>query len=226
MSGRLLVVTPLKFEMNAICGYLQRKGVQGSVVPGKTESLYFHELGLELAVGGHGKAKLAAVTQYLIARGERPEALVVAGAAGALVEEVHIGDVVVATETVEHDYKMRFGRTRPAPRHPGDQKLQRLVMAAHPPVAGYRIHGGAVASGDEDIVDKDRAQKLFQETGALCVAWEGAGGYKAAAFNEVPFLEIRAITDTADSSIMEDFAGTLASSLDNLGRAVWEWRQN
>ena len=33
MSGRLLVVTPLKFEMNAICGYLQRKGVQGSVMP-------------------------------------------------------------------------------------------------------------------------------------------------------------------------------------------------
>lgn len=226
MIGRLLVVAPLDFEMKAICGYLQDQGVRGTGVPGRTEALYFTELDLEIAVGGHGKAKLAAVTQYLIARGERPKAVVVAGAAGALDRKLNIGDVVLGTETVEHDYKMRFGRERPAPRHPGDPELQRQVRAAHPQDAGYRIHEGAIASGDEDIVKRRRARQLLRETGALCVAWEGAGGYKAAAFNDLPFLELRAITDNADSSAMADLAGTLSSSLANLGRALWEWRRS
>lgn len=225
MKGRLLVVSPLLFEMKAICGYFHGQGLRGTSVPGKTEALYFEALNLELAVGGHGKAKLAAITQYLVSRGEEPEAVIVAGAAGALHDDLRIGDVVVATETVEHDYKMRFGRTRSAPRHQGDRKLQRLVKAAHPVDANYRIHGGAVASGDEDIVEQSRARELYSQTGAVCVAWEGAGGFKAAAFNGLPFLEMRAITDTADSSAMEDFAKTLGPALGNLGRALWEWRR-
>ena len=224
MKGRLLVVAPLLFEMKAICGYFQGQGQRGEPVPGKTEALFFAGLNLEIAVGGHGKAKLAAITQYLIARGDLPHAVIVAGAAGALHDQANLGDVVVATETVEHDYKMRFGKTRSAPRHQGDRKLQRLVKAAHPLDANYRIFGGAVASGDEDIVDRERARKLHLETGAVCVAWEGAGGFKAAAFHDLPFLEMRAITDTADSSAMEDFAETLRPALANLGRALYEWR--
>ena len=46
-------------------------------------------------------------------------------------------------------------------------------------------------------------------TGALAVAWEGAGGARACHFSGIPFLEIRGITDSADSDAASDFRATL-----------------
>jgi adenosylhomocysteine nucleosidase len=69
----------------------------------------------------------------------------------------------------------------------------------------YQVHIGAIASGDEDIIDPDRAGELFAKTSALAVAWEGAGAARASHFNKIPYLEIRAITDSADKNATEDF---------------------
>ena len=54
------------------------------------------------------------------------------------------------------------------------------------------------ASGDEDIADSKRREAIRKKTGALAVAWEGAGGARACKFSGVPFLEIRGVSDRAD----------------------------
>ena len=54
------------------------------------------------------KVQLALQSQYLVDRLGQVEALLCVGAAGSLSEQLRLGDVVVATTTVEHDYKLRF----------------------------------------------------------------------------------------------------------------------
>ena len=51
--------------------------------------------------------QFAVQAQYLIDRFPSVELVIGAGAAGSLAPELSIGDVVVGTETVEHDYRQR-----------------------------------------------------------------------------------------------------------------------
>ena len=87
----------------------------------------------------------------------------------------------------------------------------------------FPIHFGTVASGDEDIVDKVRKKNLHQATGAIAVAWEGAGGARACRFNDVPFVEVRGITDAADESASSDFEENLAAAMGNIASFIIAW---
>lgn len=122
--------------------------------------------------------------------------------------------MVVAEKTIEHDFKIRFF-VRPEPEFPGDPKL--IAQLQRENDFSFRVHFGVIASGDEDIVDAARARELRAQTSAIAVAWEGAGGARAAKFNKVPFLEIRGITDTADSGAPIDFSANLKVAMSNVG---------
>lgn len=60
-------------------------------------------------------------------------------------------------------------------------------------------------------------------TGAHVVAWEGAGGAKAAQLNDLPFLEIRAVTDAADGEALDSYRVHLADAVANIGRVLLPW---
>ena len=48
------------------------------------------------------------------------------------------------------------------------------------------------------MIDSQRTKELRELWKALAVAWEGVGGARASAFSDVPYLENRGATDTAD----------------------------
>ena len=56
------------------------------------------------------------------------------------------------------------------------------------------------------------------------MAWEGAGGARACRFNQIAFLELRAITDTADHDAPGDFAANLQIAMANAAALVNLWR--
>jgi adenosylhomocysteine nucleosidase len=87
----------------------------------------------------------------------------------------------------------------------------------------FQVHFGSIASGDEDVVDTARRQAIQEVTGALAVAWEGAGGARASQFNGLPFVEIRGITDSADSTAATDFESNLSLSLGNVAKLITMW---
>jgi len=182
----------------------------------------FPELNLTLARGGVGKADFAVRTQHLLDCCSDWNLVICAGAAGGLVDDLTIGDVVVATTTVEHDYNNKFSR-RPRPRFDGAQAiitpLQNLSLLAH----SFKVEFGVVASGDEDIVAAERRKSLREATGALAVAWEGAGGARACAFSQVPFIEIRGLTDAADHTAPSDFEKNLEVALGNVATLITTW---
>ena len=73
------------------------------------------------------------------------------------------------------------------------------------------------------MVEIDRKRVLHASTGALAVAWEGAGGARACAFNRIPFVEIRGVTDTADHNAASDFEENLEVAMRNLATLITCW---
>lgn len=103
------------------------------------------------------------------------------------------------------------------------QLVDEFRLAASQIGSQFRVLFGAIASGDEDIIDPARAAELQEATGALCVAWEGAGAARAARFSGLHFLEVRAITDGANHTAAVDFQTNLRHSMPNLAQILLKW---
>lgn len=120
--------------------------------------------------------------------------LIRVGSAGALIPEVKIRDVVLASSasTTNAFNRNRFRGFDYAPA--ADFKLLSLAHAA------AKKHGidplvGNVLSSDI-FYDETNTQELFAKAGTLCVEMEAAGLYTAAAFARVRALAILTISDS------------------------------
>ncbi len=217
---KTLLVTPMQEELDHILGACAAESLQSqSSRVGRLPVSVLPELGLTLARGGTGKAQYALQTQHLLDASPDWQLVICAGAAGALIESLAIGDVVVATETIEHDYHNKFSET-PLPSFKGNCQVIERLKKVMLPSADFDVHFGPIASGDEDIVALVRAKALYRQTGALAAAWEGAGGARACQFSNVPFLEIRGVTDSADHNAPADFAANLKIAMQNVAKLI------
>jgi adenosylhomocysteine nucleosidase len=215
----ILAVLPIPEEVDCFLQACAEKEVEArACLLGKLPVRHSPQLGLTVACGGLGKTEFAVRTQHLIDAGPAWDLVICAGAAGALVGELAAGDVVVATETVEHDIRNRFGKPH-LPRF----RCAEMKGVAPPSGAAFRVHRGPIASGDEDVVDVGRRAEVQRLTGALAVAWEGAGGARACRFSGIPFVEVRGVTDNADSSAASDFEANLRTAMRNVAVLVVSW---
>jgi adenosylhomocysteine nucleosidase len=215
MLRNALVVLPLQSEFRFFTESLKSFGFSSQAslygpVPVET----FEGLNLICAVGGHGKVQFGIQTQFLLHQLKDISRIFCVGAAGGL-HGVSVFDLVLAEHTVEHDYTLRFS-PEPPPRFPGCASTrENLKSRAATMDFPFRVHCGLVASGDEDVVSKERAAELHEKTKALAVAWEGAGGARAALFNGKPYLEVRGITDVADTAAPVDFRANLKKAMEH-----------
>jgi len=121
--------------------------------------------------------------------------------------------VVVATETVEHDFNLKFIK-RDKPCFKSDSVLLDAFKGLK--ADGIGLHFGPVASGDEDVLSLERSSAIQKDTGALVTAWEGVGGARVCEFLSYPYIEVRAVSDTADGSSAKDFKENLSKSMANI----------
>jgi len=222
MSQNILVVTPLQEEYNDLYESLTSMGLESHKDKiGKLDVHHFPELNVTLARGGHGKTQFGIQTQYLL--DHAPFDLVIcAGAAGALAPEVRVGDVIVATTTVEHDYNLKFVK-RPNPQFAGNANSIKQLKALPFVEADFNVHFGIMAGGDEDVIEIERGTQLRELHNALAVAWEGVGGARACAFSEVPYLELRGATDTANHEAPVVFDTNLKIVMRNIAWLLVHW---
>ena len=199
--GPILILTPLPAENKALTAALKA----------------FAPKQLRCAVGGHGKVAFALAAQQLIQE-LKPRLIIGAGGAGALSPAVKLLDVVVAEAIVEHDFHMKF-MPRPKPRFACEASLVEELRCHK---GATKLHFGTLASGDEDIVDRERAAALHRETQALAVTWESAGLARAALRMRTPFLELRVVTDSASAEAKAEFLKNLQEGMRHLA-AVIEW---
>ncbi len=222
MFKSILIVTPLQEELDNLYNSLFVLGLTSHPDKiGKLDVHCFPEIDVTLARGGHGKTQFGIQAQHLLDHAKFDLVLCV-GAAGALAPEVRIGDLIVATSTLEHDYNIKFV-VRPKPQFAGDAKSIEQIKALDLSDADFKVHFGIMAGGDEDVIEVARGAELYKAHNALAVAWEGIGGARAAAFSEVPYLEIRGVTDTANHEAPVVFDANLKIVMKNIAFLLYQW---
>ncbi|MCI9488303.1 MAG: 5'-methylthioadenosine/adenosylhomocysteine nucleosidase [Lachnospiraceae bacterium] len=140
-------------------------------------------------------------------------AVVNTGIAGSLQARINIGDIVLSTDTLQHDVEAEaFGY--PAgqiPRmdtlaFPADGRLlacaEECCSLVNPDIRTFR---GRVLSGDQFIADGKKKEWLVKTFDGCCTEMEGAAIGQAAYLNGIPFLVVRAISDKADGSASVDY---------------------
>ena len=222
LEPRILILCPLAREWSFLVKTFEATRHVKHLHDLKIEAAYLPEWRSLVAPAGHGKTQFAVQAQYLIGRFPSTALVICAGAAGSLASQLSVGDVVVGTATVEHDYRLLFA-SRPPPRFPGHgPSIDALRGLAHG-ISGFQVAFDVIASGDEDVVTSERAQAIRGQTGAACVAWEGTGAARAALFNGIGSLEIRAITDAADKEAPQRFDVNLPIAMANLASLLRLW---
>ena len=218
----ILLLTPLRDELTPLLKAFEVMGYHP--MPKNVGNFTIYEieaLRLLLAQGGHGKAQFAVHTQHILDSIPHVSLVICAGAAGGIGDSVNIGDIVIATSTIEHDYQLKFAK-RPLPNFEGSLFHIKQIESLNTWHHSFKIHFGGIASGDEDIVERGRAQELYGLTGALAVAWEGAGGARASRFMGIPYLEIRGLTDVADNDAPVVFDENLKVIMPRIAALVLE----
>lgn len=161
---------------------------------------------------GIGKVNAGICTQIL-ADVYQVDAVINTGIAGSLKTEINIGDVVISTDTLQHDMDATGFGYEPGviPRmetscFPADPELLKQAEAAcREAVPKIQVFAGRVVSGDQFISDKKVKERIVRQFGGMCTEMEGAAIAQAAWLNGIPFVVIRAISDKADDSATMDY---------------------
>lgn len=200
-----LITTPLPAELSILSKTLKKSW---SHTTDKCEDLpfiHFPEKNIFLTLGGHGKVDMALKTQFWCQKLSIKSGVMCVGSAGSLSTSSQPGDVIIAETTIEHDVKNLFLK-KELPSFAIHSRWKDLI-SQHP--LPPRFSWGSLASGDEDVLAPERRSELQLKTGAMAVAWEGAGAARACLFLKIPFCEVRGITDASGTSIQHDFTKNL-----------------
>lgn len=182
-----------------------------------------------LGLTGIGKVAAATTTTTLVEH-FGIQKLVFTGVAGGIGPGVHVGDVVVAQQFLQHDMDVRplFPRWQvPGYGSPSfvcdAQLVQALEVAARSCtehaaawnerlLGGHlpRVHTGLIVSGDQFIVSAAVSQAIHSDLSIaghqpLAVEMEGAAIAQVCADYGVRFAAVRTVSDRADDDAHVDF---------------------
>ena len=190
----------------------------------------WHGQSVVLVLSRIGKVAAATTATALIER-FKVNTIVFTGVAGGLATGVNVGDMVVASEFIQHDMDASplfaplevplYGQTT----FPTDTDLTQSLRAAaqgilkNPAqwidyetlkdlqVQSPKVHTGLVLSGDRFVSTSAESQALQKRLPlALAVEMEGAAVAQVCHDYGVPFAAVRTISDRADDAATTDFS--------------------
>ena len=202
-----LILCPIPPELKHVQNRLLERGQKLSKINRPHEKKLFKSDQFFLGLGGHGKVDFALTTQKILMNYPEIKDVICLGCAGSLTKEVQPFDVVVGSQTIEHDYLDRFNSGGSLPIFAASEGMLGKFTQAR--VEGCEIHHGGIASGDEDILSAKRALEIHERTKALAVAWEGAGGARACERAGKNYLELRGVTDRCCGEVSQEFTKNL-----------------
>lgn len=166
-----------------------------------------------VVVCGVGKVNAAMCALMLIEK-YKPDLVLNSGVAGSLSPIVGIGDIVVASKSVEHDMNgTALGDKQGEITFPDgnmmffecDKQASTLLAAICREIPDTKVAQGIIASGDIFVSDRKQRFKINDRFGALACEMEGAAIGHVCVRCEVPYGIIRAISDDLDENKGVDF---------------------
>lgn len=177
------------------------------------------------AVSGVGMTNAAGAAEALIGAGAR--SIISAGLAGALDGKAAVGDVVIANRVLRHG-----ARQDPI-------RCDRELSAGIPPSGslGYRVWQSDIVSVDRIVCDPGEKAHIYESSGAAALDMECYGVAEVCRARRVPFLSVRAVSDTASEELPPELVALLEKqgawaqscfilSRPHLWNSLWRMRRN
>ena len=135
------------------------------------------------------------------------------GAAGSLDNQIDIGDFVISTDAVQHDFNVEAIGFKKGEipytglyAFPADETMRAAaVKAVKDTSPDNHAFEGRVCSGDQFISTKEQKEKIISDFGGMCCEMEGAAIAQACYLNKTPFVIIRAISDKPDETEIVEY---------------------
>ncbi len=174
--------------------------------------------GIDLVVAYSKIGKVfASLTASVMIQHFKAKKLLFSGVAGAISEDLKIGDLIAATKLCQHDLDITaFG-------HPygyvpegkvyveSDEELL-FVAREVAKEKGIDLKEGIIATGDQFIADPEKKEWIKKTFDADALEMEGAAVAVVCDAFDVPFFILRSISDAADMDAGFDFDTFLESS--------------
>lgn len=210
--GKIGIIGAMEEEVLALRERLKVVDVR-SIASLEFYSGMLHGKEVVLVKAGIGKVNAALCTQILIDC-FHIDAIINTGVAGALSDELDIGDIVISSDAVQHDLDATgFGYERGIiPRmdeshFKADKRLVHIAEKASE-VLSYQtnVFTKRIVSGDQFISDPEKKKELVHVFNGFCTEMEGAAIAHACYLNKIPFVIIRSISDKADDTAEINFS--------------------
>jgi adenosylhomocysteine nucleosidase len=169
---------------------------------------------------GIGKVFASICAQTMILN-FNPEYIINTGVAGTLTTELSLCDIAISEQVVQHDMD-----TSPLGDPVGlisginkiyfeaDKKLINLAQSVIKEQK-FNFKTGVIASGDQFIATKEQKANIVTNFNAIACEMEGAPIGHTAYVNNVGFIVIRAISDSADDTSSMDYPTFLKMAAEN-----------
>ena len=146
---------------------------------------------------GVGKVNSARVTQILIDK-FNPEAIINVGSAGSCNEELEIGDIVIGSKLVQHDFDITaFNHPKGYISNIGQfiESDENLIKKFNEIINNkqqkdFKLKLGIIASGDIFCTEIKMKDKIRQKFNADAVEMEGASIAQVCKLDNIPFIVI------------------------------------
>ncbi len=178
----------------------------------------FFDKKISLIISGCGKIKSATATQLLVDTFPAKQ-YIHYGTAGAISSKLKIGDIVVATQVIEHDVVELFPHKAPPPRY----KIAPLVLKNTVQNNDFSLVWGIILSGDEDVINTKRRNQLNNLYKGLSVDWESAGFALTCQLNMVPGHIFRGISDYAHEHTSSEYKKNQQTAVNNISRLLTDF---
>lgn len=155
-----------------------------------------------------GKVNAAIATQLLVDKFSI-EAMINTGIAGAMGDNVKVLDVVISENVCYHDADIDIFKKFPPylEEYIADEKLVSQAKKSCEKISdgNFNIHTGKIVTGDRFVTDSKIKSEIKERCKPLCIEMEGAAIAQTSIINEVPFVIIRTMSDSADDSGEMDY---------------------
>ncbi|CAA6827217.1 MAG: Menaquinone via 6-amino-6-deoxyfutalosine step 2 [uncultured Sulfurovum sp.] len=145
------------------------------------------------------------------------EKLLFSGVAGAISDELNIGDLIIADGLCQHDLDITafghpFGYVPEGEVCIPTDVILRNVAKKVAASKGLVLKEGVIATGDQFVANPERKEWIGSTFEASALEMEGASVAVVCSSLEVPFFILRAISDSADMDASFNFDEFLESS--------------
>ncbi len=150
---------------------------------------------------GVGKVNAAAGTQFIIDHFS-PDIVLFIGSAGALNQNLKIGQVVIGGDIIEYDFfvpELDIKNFNTARTWNPNSKLANLLFNVIQAIIGFHnVMIGTVLTGDQVVLGAERRNELRNIWGGDCVEMEGAAAANVCEKNNTQFALVRIISDVTN----------------------------